>query len=154
MKIDLGGGRAPKKGFTNVDKWEDHFDVYCDFNNDLLPFEDESIEEINSHHMLEHLEINSVPKIIDECYRVLKPGGKFHVVIPDMETACKDYLGGRKDQARMMIFGGNTDNPFDIHRCGFDTEELTGFLKSSGFKILSTEYPDWYGINIDIWCKK
>lgn len=46
-----------------------------------LPFEDSSIESIISHHCLEHVGDGFIP-LMDEVYRVLKPGGTFRAIVP------------------------------------------------------------------------
>jgi SAM-dependent methyltransferase len=46
-----------------------------------LPFADSSIESIVSHHCLEHIDAGFVP-LMDECWRVLKPGGYFRIIVP------------------------------------------------------------------------
>lgn len=46
-----------------------------------LPFPDDSIESIVSHHCLEHLFHGFLP-LMDECHRVLKPGGIFRIIVP------------------------------------------------------------------------
>lgn len=46
-----------------------------------LPFNDSSIESIISHHALEHIGPGFIP-LVDEVYRVLKPGGIFYPIVP------------------------------------------------------------------------
>lgn len=46
-----------------------------------LPFPDNSIESIISHHCLEHIGDGFV-HLMDECYRIIKPGGVFRIIVP------------------------------------------------------------------------
>jgi ubiquinone/menaquinone biosynthesis C-methylase UbiE len=46
-----------------------------------LPFRDESIRSIISHHALEHVG-DGFPKLMDECWRVLEPGAPFRIIVP------------------------------------------------------------------------
>lgn len=46
-----------------------------------LPFPDDSIESIVTHHCLEHIGDGFLP-LMDECHRILKPGGIFRVIVP------------------------------------------------------------------------
>lgn len=46
-----------------------------------LPFEDNSIESVISHHLLEHIGPGFIP-LVDEVWRVLKPGGIFRAITP------------------------------------------------------------------------
>ena len=45
-----------------------------------LPYADDSIAKIQAQDVLEHLPFEKVPFVLDEIYRVLKPGGRFGVV--------------------------------------------------------------------------
>jgi SAM-dependent methyltransferase len=56
-----------------------------------LPFEDNSIESVISHHLLEHIGPGFIP-LVDEVYRVLKPGGIFYAITPlfPSRTAVED----------------------------------------------------------------
>lgn len=57
----------------------------------VLPFPDGSIESIISHHFMEHLWLGFVP-LMDECHRVLKPGGILRIIVPlfPSRTAVED----------------------------------------------------------------
>lgn len=46
-----------------------------------LPFEDNQIESIITHHCLEHIGEGFLP-LMDELYRVLKPGGILRAIVP------------------------------------------------------------------------
>jgi SAM-dependent methyltransferase len=56
-----------------------------------LPFPDESIESIISHHFMEHVGDGFV-FLMDECYRILKPGGVLRIIVPlfPSRTAVED----------------------------------------------------------------
>jgi SAM-dependent methyltransferase len=56
-----------------------------------MPFPTASIESIISHHCLEHIGEGFV-RLMDECHRVLKPGGIFRIVVPlfPSRTAVED----------------------------------------------------------------
>lgn len=87
-KVQLGSGRHKLKEYINIDICCDP-DIYWDVR-DSLPFHDNSIEEIFSEHMLEHLDYStSVNALLRESYRVLKDGGKFIVGVPDCSIPIK-----------------------------------------------------------------
>jgi SAM-dependent methyltransferase len=48
----------------------------------VLPFENNSIESIISHHFFEHLSSDAFIDLIDDCYRVLVPEGKLRIIVP------------------------------------------------------------------------
>lgn len=55
-------------------------DIISDLNEGLPFFENESVDIIYSSHFLEHL--NNFPLLMNEAYRVLKPGGKMLGIVP------------------------------------------------------------------------
>ncbi len=56
-----------------------------------MPFPENSIESMISHHCLEHIGDGFV-RLMDECHRVLKPGGIFRIIVPlfPSRTAVED----------------------------------------------------------------
>jgi predicted SAM-dependent methyltransferase len=46
------------------------------------PFEDNSVDAIFSSHFAEHLDGFERAKFMDECWRILKPGGKMRLIHP------------------------------------------------------------------------
>lgn len=46
-----------------------------------MPFPNDSIESIISHHCLEHIGEGFI-RLMDECHRILKPGGEFRIIVP------------------------------------------------------------------------
>lgn len=52
----------------------------------FLPFPDDSIESVISHHALEHIG-DGFMRVMDEVHRVLKPGGLFRVIVPAFPSA-------------------------------------------------------------------
>jgi predicted SAM-dependent methyltransferase len=81
--LNLGCGAKCLAGYINVDKFGDP-----DFNFDLetfpYPWDDNSVREIELHHVLEHLgqQTETYLKIIQEFYRICQPGAKIHITVP------------------------------------------------------------------------
>ncbi|HRG59143.1 MAG TPA: methyltransferase domain-containing protein [Bacteroidia bacterium] len=57
-----------------------------------VPFQDNSFDLVYHSHVLEHFSKSDGEKLIDECFRVLKPGGTLRIAIPDLEQIAKNYL--------------------------------------------------------------
>jgi SAM-dependent methyltransferase len=53
---------------------------------DPLPFGDGSIVKVQAQDVLEHVAFDKVPAILDEIYRVLRPGGTFRLSVPDYRS--------------------------------------------------------------------
>src|SRR6266536_103916 len=83
MKLNLACGNAKIPGWVNVDISPEVFpDVACDLKLTPWPWLEHGIEEIYSSHFLEHLTGKEQIAFMDECYRVLKPGGELRIRCP------------------------------------------------------------------------
>lgn len=75
IKIDIGCGENKREGFIGVD-------IYLGKSVDIvasalsLPFEENSVDEIYSSNLGEHLMPSEMKIFLDEIYRVLKKGGE------------------------------------------------------------------------------
>ena len=57
-----------------------------------LPFADGRFDVVYHSHTLEHLEQREGERLLQECRRVLAPGGVLRVVVPDLEQIARAYL--------------------------------------------------------------
>lgn len=95
--VDLGCGRVPK-GRLGIDIRLPHPTPFPGIEMNLddpkleLPFEDESVESIVSHHAMEHIGLG-FERLIEECYRVLVFHGILRVIVPlfPSYTAVAEY---------------------------------------------------------------
>jgi SAM-dependent methyltransferase len=87
LRIDIGCGKNKRAGFLGVDAIKfDGVDVVADLASNKWPWGDNTVDEANCSHFLEHL-TNLDGKyervhFFNELYRVLKVGGKCALVIP------------------------------------------------------------------------
>lgn len=82
MKLNIACGEKQLEGFDNVDVSPD---CQPDRVMDVLKFPwsypDNSVSQIYCSHFLEHLDGELIP-FMEECYRVLEPGGTAHFECP------------------------------------------------------------------------
>lgn len=84
MKLNLGSGFKRFDGFVNVDDdplVNPDYIVNLDDVNIRLPFEDNSVEEIKAHHILEHIGDGFIP-LMKEMHRVCKHGAIVDIIVP------------------------------------------------------------------------
>ena len=79
--LDLGCGKKKRSGAIGVD-WSDQHDadVIHDLNLFPYPFRKSEFDEIYIDNTLEHLD--DVILVMEEVYRICKPGGLVKVVVP------------------------------------------------------------------------
>ena len=82
MKINLGSGYTKYPGFLNVD--HDPLtkpDFLADLEDLHLPIEDNSVEYIIAHHVLEHIGEGFLP-LMKELYRIMKNDAVLDIRVP------------------------------------------------------------------------
>jgi|688.fasta_scaffold06660_10 predicted SAM-dependent methyltransferase len=153
VRLHLGAAKRRLKGFLNVDREaSDGVDLVTDVK-DLSAFADSSVAEIYSSHTLEYFDRDEVRDVLAEWNRVLTPGGKLNVTVPDLNQLIKIY-GQTKDISRILgpLFG-KWHNPINgetlYHRTVWDFASLKMFLENSGFASISTFDPVDYLGSID-----
>jgi len=83
IKLDLGCGENKAKGYFGIDRQSfSGVDLIWDLENGI-PFESDSADEIRAYHFLEH--ISNPIMIMNEIWRVLKPGGILEFEVPSMK---------------------------------------------------------------------
>ena len=137
IKLNVGGWEAAE-GWTILDiKPGPHVDHVGDVR-DLSFLAPESCSEVYASHVLEHLGYQQeIPNVLREFYRILKPGGRLRISVPDLETLCELFLEPQlkpreKFEVMRMMFGGQMD-PYDRHLTGLSFQILGDFLHEAGF---------------------
>lgn len=92
MRLHLGSGVQPKKGWLNVDLVGDPIDLAWNLAKGI-PFGDGSADAIFHEHLLEHIPLRAGASLMDECFRVLRPGGVLRVGVPDAGELLQSYVG-------------------------------------------------------------
>lgn len=83
VKLDIGCGKNKREGFIGIDQFPmDGVDIVIDVRSEQLGYENNSVDEINASHFLEHLTAKERVFLLNEFYRVLKPGGIVTIVTP------------------------------------------------------------------------
>jgi predicted SAM-dependent methyltransferase len=150
MKLHLGCGKKYIEGFVHVDLLDfDHID-YKKSINDLSFLSDCSVELIYASHVLEHTGRYEYEDVLNEWYRVLKPGGILRIAVPDFFACIKHYLLTEEINDIMgLIIGGQKDK-YDYHKVIFDENLLTRSLYGVGFsKVDRYNWRDTEHANID-----
>src|SRR5262249_37140987 len=96
------------------------------------------VAEIYASHVIEHVSYaDELMPLLQDMLRVLVPGGRLMVSVPDLAVIARMYASGKLDLDKRfylmrVMFGGQVDR-FDFHKAGFDKELLTLFLTKVGF---------------------
>lgn len=138
LKLNLGCGRMRARGFVNIDlpndgKINTRSDWPMDLAQDPWPWGPESVDRIESYHMIEHVSRADGEKIIRECFRVMKSGAEIVLECPDLLAACALIVPG--NPSRIQHIYGNQKDAGQFHKWGYSRETLPALLGKVGFKV-------------------
>jgi hypothetical protein len=133
IKLNIGAGSTVIEGFTPIDRklGSEAFP---------LPYADGSVDEIRASHILEHFTFGDASKAMEEWSRVLKPGGRIRISVPDVDKVLKDETPNR-----LFYLMGGQMHADDIHKSAYDRNRLTALMHQNGLKQIK----DWYSPNTD-----
>jgi len=152
--LDIGCGDNINEGLINLDyMWHPGVDVCWDIRSGL-PFEKNRFDGVFSEHCLEHFDLADGEKLCREVYRILRPDGRFRVVVPSADLYLKTYFERVEKTSTSefpyeskeafkgefytpmlsvnRIFYQDRDSAFG-HRCMYDYELMSAILKHVGF---------------------
>jgi predicted SAM-dependent methyltransferase len=159
VKLELGADQNRGiVGWTYVD-----MNGQCDLTLDLLqplPFPDNCVEMIYSSHLLEHFRYPDLINLLNECLRILKPGGIFSAAIPNARLYLEAYHNpadfdpslfcryepayhyhSKIDYVNYMAYMDGH------HHYMFDEDNIDAILRKTGFK---TVRPREFDKNLDM----
>lgn len=143
MRLHLGCGKRYLPGWIHIDLAPG---PHIDFQNsigDLSMFANDTVDEIYCSHALEYFDRFEVTEVLAEWRRVLTPGGRLFLAVPDFQALIRIYeTTGALDPILGPLFGrmpGKGHDNFIYHRTTFDFRSLTSLLEKCGFGDV-TEY--------------
>jgi predicted SAM-dependent methyltransferase len=119
-----------------------------------LPFAPNTVDHILCSHFLEHVCFQQAQQIIADFYKVLKPGGTLHVIVPDLAFFMKQYMENAqtKDAANVFLTKTLLSHPqqpsvmfrfleftggFGLqHRWMYDHQSMKSLVESQQFHVL------------------
>jgi predicted SAM-dependent methyltransferase len=142
--LHIGCGPNKKPGWINIDFSKDA-DIRLDLR-ERLPFPDNSVIMVYSEHFFEHLSLRDGNRFLRECLRVLVPGGRFSVGVPNAQLCLQDYVIDDRDEwlkVRDRYHPKWCSTPMHSvnyffrqegeHKYAYDAETLTDLVRDCGF---------------------
>jgi SAM-dependent methyltransferase len=144
-RLELGSGDRPQRGYIHVDQdpWAWHVEVVA--RAWRLPFPENWADEIVSVHTLEHVHPRFLLSTLAEWHRVLRPGGRLRVHVPNSPRIMQRFLDAPREKkwalmsALLGMYGGpDTTEPGQLaqpsdHQILFDAELLRWALETAGY---------------------
>lgn len=93
IELHIGCGTQRLDGYINIDKYKTS-GAQINTSADKLSFGNNSVDEIYTSHMIEHLTLDEFNAALNEWYRVLRVGGKVEIRCPNFELYVREWLNG------------------------------------------------------------
>jgi SAM-dependent methyltransferase len=108
-KLHVGAGRNLLPGWLNTDlePWSDEI-VYLDVT-EPFPFEDCVFDYGFNEHMIEHLTYREGLFMLQEFFRVLKPGGEIRIATPNIQNIIGLYVEQKTELQKWYLRRSLTD---------------------------------------------
>ena len=140
LRLNLGCGHLPMADYLNVDMREiPGVEVVAPI--DQLPFDDATVTEIHSAHVLEHFPQEDLERRLLPYWRQkLAPGGVFRATVPDGVAMLDGHARGDIpfEDLRSVLYGGQ-EYEGDFHFTMFGAETLSELLENAGFTDVKVE---------------
>lgn len=143
--LEIGPGRNPlNAGWDQLDVLPGRT-YHAEWGEGGLPIQDNQYDFIFASHVLEHVAWFNVVNALSEAYRILVPGGKLQIWVPDFrvivqswrDSVCGDaWRKHNPDDDCMTWVNGRifTYGPSpNWHRCVFDEDSLIKQCLKAGF---------------------
>lgn len=134
IKINVGCGEKPLSGYINIDVRDiPDVDIVADARH--LPFDDGSLAEIASFHLVEHFRKHHLKTVVLPYWRrLLARDGCLRIVCPNWETMLERLNDGRLslEEFSLITFGAQ-DYEGDDHFAMYTPDTLTEVLLNAGF---------------------
>lgn len=140
MKIEFGGGEAPRKPqYKQVDiRKLPGIDFVCNaWEIDKL-ITHNTVTDIYSRHFFEHLTFHQGGSTLKSWHKLLKVGGRIEMIVSNIMFHIKQWLDkSNQAHANAGFWGWQRDNVdwmWDVHKSGYDKDTLKTFVEKHGFK--------------------
>lgn len=144
IRLNIGAGNKTIEGFLNLGL-DPHHDIAADIR-DLSMIETNTVAEAVAYHVLEHLWRWEAPMALAEWFRVLTPGGKLAIEMPELLRCARAVLEGHPDRNGMKgLFGDARGPEFMTHKYCYSEAELKDLLRSVGFIKIKLCIPQTHG---------
>ena len=142
MKIEFGCGETPtKEKFKTCDiRNLPNVDFVCPAWEIINYVDPESVDEIYSRHFFEHLTFAQGERVLEVWRKILKPGGRVEMMLPNMKLHVQQWLDGDSRAAR-NIYGhqrGDFLDVWDVHKSGYDSQSLNALAIKKNFKYFKS----------------
>ncbi|MHB8628331.1 MAG: class I SAM-dependent methyltransferase [Aggregatilineales bacterium] len=145
VKLHVGCGGDIKAGYVNIDEFNPKADLQLSIQ--ALNYPDNSIEQIEGYMVLEHLSPQDALAFVQNAHRMLHPGGRLVLEVPDLAKIARLLLIFADDAEYLDdgafglrgVFGEPTQHMTvgDYHKWGYTPATARRLMHRGGFRQFS-----------------
>lgn len=132
IKLNIGAGKTEIDGWIPIDRnlgyeaWP--LPSVIEHEGQTVELAKDSVDEIRASHILEHFSFRDARAAVADWVRVLKPGGRLRIAVPDF-----DKVASASDDPKRLYYmmGGQTDSN-DVHKSAYDEQHLRAVMLEAG----------------------
>jgi predicted SAM-dependent methyltransferase len=150
VRLHLGCGSVKMEGYLNVDGDYMSHDPEVTIQDITKPFPilDNTVDEILTVHVIEHISRQHIPPMFKEFYRICKTGGFIAIEWPDLLKMCQEVVNNPecfwthdKRLTKRTISGIYGDSarypdPTMLHKWGYSAESMRRLFIEAGFSTV------------------
>jgi hypothetical protein len=136
LRLNIGAGNVRMPGWRAIDR---------QMGSEAYPLDekDNSVEEIRASHILEHFSYKEVGDVLKDWVRVLKPGCRIRLAVPEIDK-CLSLRGKGDNNWFRYIMGGQIDEN-DFHKSLWTRTSLEAVMHAAGLQ----DVKEWESDNTD-----
>jgi len=139
--IEIGGGKTPL--YPNYAQIDLRKLPGIKYQNDarVLPFASNSISNVCACYMLQCLNQEEAMVALREWFRVLRPGGKLEIHVPDLSKIMKAFISTQDEDLLKEIYG-EQNHELDYYKYGWTLQTIDILLSKVNFvRVLYAKTP-------------
>lgn len=98
IRLNIGSGGIEYPGYLSVDLYDERANIIMDVTK--LDLEPNSVSEILAIHVFEHLNPYHCLDTLKSWRRILRPGGRLVMEMPDIEQLCRRFVEADKEDPK------------------------------------------------------
>jgi predicted SAM-dependent methyltransferase len=157
-KLQIGASNNILDGWLNTDIFLNHKQIVYLDTTARFPFDDNTFDYVMAEHMIEHIEYKAAEFMLQQCFRVLKPGGHARFSTPDLGVLLALHCAEKTEAQKRYIDWLIAHLMPDVEQCKdvfvinnafrawghsflYDQETLRHLLHTSGFREIKFYKP-------------
>ncbi len=137
-KLQIGCQDHPMPDWLNADIEPKSMDTILMDATTTFPLPSDTFDFVFSEHMIEHVSLEGGDKMIQECFRVMKKGGKIRIVTPDLAFLI-DLYQKEKSQVQEDYLKFSQKYFTKYARPLWDTMVINNFVRDWGHQFIHDE---------------